>query len=537
VRAPAGYPRGLIDILPAVEGGISGIFPHQSRGEAPAGAPYRLEKICVATDSENNLRRDAQAEPRSAEDRLAWHVRRALDWIEHASNGTLLASGDPFELPIYPQKGSGLFVFREGAGDLGRWGGVADTAGMANLRLLDVGRGPTWVISAFLSLRGQVLFDPPWGTGITSRWSQALTAFWIRVPDVVVRPPYTAPSTWGEMADALADQHVDLYAELKRVTARSHDGARHPLLVGFPVPKVVGDAPHQFQWLAVDLPSLAGRAPNGFRQNDLGLWVATAGTTFGRNAQVPWAASQNWHPDELATRGRLEAPLTQARVVLIGAGALGSAVAELLIRGGVVSLTVVDGDEMGVGNLVRHTLTLDDLNGSKAEALARRLNAAAPSARVVAQPVRLETLLDAAFLADFDLVIEATGDHAVLELLTGVEALHQIVYASLAVTLHARHLVAHLSRGTRFPLDHFDEAYAPLRAAELERDEERPWEGVGCWHPVFPVRADQVWMMAAAAIELLNESWPIASGGGALHVIERTADNVGNFTGMRKVSP
>src|SRR5207248_3087661 len=86
---------------------------------------------------------------------------------------------------------------------------------------------------------------------------------------------------------------------------------------------------------------------------------------------------------------------------------------------------------------------------------------------------------------------EATGDHAVLELLADFDALHKIGYSSLAVTLHARHLVAHLSRGTRFPLDHFDEAYTPLRLAELERDEARPWEGVGCWHPVFQGRVQR----------------------------------------------
>jgi hypothetical protein len=351
-----------------------------------------------------------------------------------------------------------------------------------------------------------------------------------------MRPPYASPSTWGEVAEALSDQQVDLYAQLRRVTARCHDGAQHPLLIGFPVPMVVGDPPHQLHWLAVDLPALERRAPAGFRQNDVGLWMATISGTFNRNAEVPWATTQNWHPDELASRGRLEPALTQARVALIGAGALGSAVAEFLVRAGVVSLTIVDGDELEVGNLVRHTLTMDQLEESKAEALARRLNAAAPSARVVGHPVRLETVLDEAFLQNFDLVIETTGDAAVLELLTGVDAPHPIGYVSLAITMHARHLVAHLSRGTRFPLEHFDKAYTPLRAAEVERDEERPMEGVGCWHPVFPARVDEVWLMAAAAVELLNECWPIADGLASLHVFERTADGDRRFTGIRKVS-
>jgi Arc/MetJ family transcription regulator len=308
-------------------------------------------------------------------------------------------------------------------------------------------------------------------------------------------------------------------------------------LIGFAVPAIVGGAPNQMHWLAVDLPALERHFPNGFRPNEVGLWVATSQGTLHPKAEVPWAQSQNWHPNQLATRGRLTGHLTMARVLLIGGGALGSPVAELLIRAGVINLTVIDGQRLTVGNLVRHTLTIEQLGQWKAEGLARHLNAASPNATVVAEPKQADVLVDAAYLSEFDLVIDATGDHRVLELLERVKAPHALSYVSVAITLHARHLVAYLSQGTSFPLGDFDAAYAPLARAELERGEERPMEGVGCWQPVFPARADQIWLMASAAVGLLNDEWPLPDATAKLHVFERSTDHQGRFAGLaRKVA-
>ena len=91
---------------------------------------------------------------------------------------------------------------------------------------------------------------------------------------------------------------------------------------------------------------------------------------------------ENWHPDQIGSRGRLPKSFTEARVLLIGAGALGSSVAEMLVRGGVSDLTVFDPQRVEAGNLVRHTLGFDVIGTSKALALAAHLNGANPNARV-----------------------------------------------------------------------------------------------------------------------------------------------------------
>jgi hypothetical protein len=110
-------------------------------------------------------------------------------------------------------------------------------------------------------------------------------------------------------------------------------------------------------------------------------------------------------------------------------------------------------------------------------------------------------------------------------------------FASFAISMHARRLFASLARSSRFDVAAFDAAYGPFGQEERDRDEERPWEGVGCWHPVFPARADEMWLMAATAMGLLDDAWPIEAGSATLHVFERSTDGAGCFSGVRKIAP
>lgn len=71
-----------------------------------------------------------------------------------------------------------------------------------------------------------------------------------------------------------------------------------------------------------------------------------------------------------------QARLAAAHAVLIGLGALGSTIAELLARAGVGALTLIDRDVVELTNLQRQTLYAEsDLDTPKAEAASRRLAA------------------------------------------------------------------------------------------------------------------------------------------------------------------
>ncbi|MFD3456983.1 ThiF family adenylyltransferase [Streptomyces sp. NPDC058691] len=75
-----------------------------------------------------------------------------------------------------------------------------------------------------------------------------------------------------------------------------------------------------------------------------------------------------------SARAGLVAPeLRGCRVAVVGVGALGSFIADMLVRSGVRQLTLIDGDVVMPGNLVRHLVGPDAVGLSKVEAVKQHL--------------------------------------------------------------------------------------------------------------------------------------------------------------------
>lgn len=112
-------------------------------------------------------------------------------------------------------------------------------------------------------------------------------------------------------------------------------------------------------------------------------------------------------------------PLTRARVLLVGAGGVGGYVFEALVRGGVGSITVVDGDRVEESNINRQILALYSTLGMfKADAARARAADINPDCRVTAVRLRFnaetaETILKTGYdyIAD---AIDSVADKALL---------------------------------------------------------------------------------------------------------------------------
>ncbi len=108
--------------------------------------------------------------------------------------------------------------------------------------------------------------------------------------------------------------------------------------------------------------------------------------------------------------------LARRRVVVVGLGAVGSAIAEELARSGVGSLLLIDGDILEIQNVARHALGLAHLGANKAQAMAEHLALTVPELGVLALPHHLdEHVVDHEidlWLAIADLVVIATDRRA-----------------------------------------------------------------------------------------------------------------------------
>ena len=160
---------------------------------------------------------------------------------------------------------------------------------------------------------------------------------------------------------------------------------------------------------------------SGYRQSGMGLtFVLFRPAVKGKPIQVEYVKAYRAGPNYVLSRFGPYGSIADRKVLLVGFGSLGSAVAANLCKLGVSQLTLVDWDTFEPGNTVRHWLGMPHFGQSKAEAGAEALAATYPYTAVkglsfrfgdigaTAKTTQFLDLLDAA-----DLVVDCSAERAV----------------------------------------------------------------------------------------------------------------------------
>jgi molybdopterin/thiamine biosynthesis adenylyltransferase len=128
-------------------------------------------------------------------------------------------------------------------------------------------------------------------------------------------------------------------------------------------------------------------------------------------------------PDELARYARhivlheIGGPgqqrLRAARVLVVGAGGLGSPALLYLAAAGVGALGIVDDDAVGLSNLQRQVIHgTDEVGRPKTESAARALGRLNPHVAVEPHPLRLDAASAARLVPAYDLVLDGSDNFA-----------------------------------------------------------------------------------------------------------------------------
>lgn len=105
--------------------------------------------------------------------------------------------------------------------------------------------------------------------------------------------------------------------------------------------------------------------------------------------------------------------LKRARIVVVGAGGIGSPVVLYLAAAGVGTIGIADDDRVSLSNLQRQVLhRTSDLGRSKLDSAADAVAALNPHVNVVAHPLRLDAENGREIVADYDLVIDGSDNFA-----------------------------------------------------------------------------------------------------------------------------
>ena len=126
--------------------------------------------------------------------------------------------------------------------------------------------------------------------------------------------------------------------------------------------------------------------------------------------------------------------LLDAKVLLLGAGGLGSPAALYLAAAGVGTLGIVDSDEVDLSNLQRQVIHSSERIGvSKVDSAEQTIKALNPDVEVVKHPVRLGAENIMQILPDYDIVLDGLDNFPTRYLLNDASVRLQIPVVSAAI--------------------------------------------------------------------------------------------------------
>jgi hypothetical protein len=498
-----------VTIFPAKVGGITKTFKHQSFNAAEIGnLPWRQGNPCLQRQAFVFGRTRWVDESNDVEEKILWFVERLLLWIDAAATDTLAIAGETFELPSGPGQASfPLIGFMGSEEELGFWAARTTEWGWADLVKLPRAAS-TYAVTSFRGIDREPIVEAKWGAFISST-SPSRLAIWIAVDSLPVIYPWELPRTWSSLRLRLASMGVDLQnifvqagAEQRR-TSNYADGLT--LLIGVPIAALIGGPPSRVHWLAIDNVPLAkaGSTRNGFRPMEKSRRLVDSVQAMS-NAPLNWLRSSSWDSGELRTRAGKGNDIPAKKVLVIGAGSLGSAVSENLVRMGITNIGIMDADRVDIGNLTRHALGMDAVGHNKALALASALNLTMPDADAAGfatsfPPSDGETVDR---IRQFDVIVDCSGSDVVLDALSDFDWGGEKLFVSLGVTWKAEGLLVFTASEASFPAIDAKERFNDFDTPPVDFDEAQI-EGVGCWHPVFPADAADMRLWAAVGTKAI----------------------------------
>jgi len=143
--------------------------------------------------------------------------------------------------------------------------------------------------------------------------------------------------------------------------------------------------------------------------------------------------------------------LKAARVLVIGAGGLGSPVIAYLAAAGVGTLGVVDDDSVALSNLQRQFVHRTDAIGAgKTESAGAFVAALNPHVAFVAHPVRLDADNAGALFQSYDVVVDGSDSFETRRVVAGAAERARLPLVSGAVMAWDGQVTAFLPGGRRF---------------------------------------------------------------------------------------
>lgn len=320
---------------------------------------------------------------------------------------------------------------------------------------------------------------------------------WIYVEDEPTKINNKIATTWDDLQKYLNPSHAKLIDTVnKDKTFFSLPGDNALLFFGYK--SKIGE----IHWEGIT-----------FKQSDNFINVHKGGSSF-LNYPIQYRKSLNCSYQHFFGRGKLCDDITNARICLIGVGAIGSNLAEILCRGGVKKITFADFDEISAGNPCRSNFNYTAIGESKLHRLTYQLYQISPHVDLdflsqfffVKAPKSSKAFLNEKnILNGYDLVINCTGEDEISFLLQEMNLDNAVI--DISITNEARELLfitgGHIFDRIKSVADRLDKSSSTL------------FQPIGCFSPTFKASYNDIIALLSYAVKkansLMSKKMPLKS--------------------------
>ncbi|MBU4535444.1 MAG: ThiF family adenylyltransferase [Euryarchaeota archaeon] len=513
------YPKKAVKIYPDAHKGCILTFEHQSNnGIIGENGLWRKGSPCLDSQLRALERYDTDPEPFDAFSRLYWHIKRLILWIHAVNTKTLVKTGEPFELPQFNETIKHddtyhYFVFSEDDDSFKQWNNARNNSGIAELYEYESDKNEFkdvyFIVKEFRSV-----YDVNWGTYLSLNFNNPVTAIWIMLNEVPVVNYWQAPNFFKELNDACEAQGINLRKIIANIVNKNsnilRDNAKHLLFLGFPIPEKIEGKNSIIHWQALKLPPFFKEIKkiNGFRNPKILLSKWDEHRVLKDELELEWLNSQNWSIQKITNRGRLPKDIISKKTLIIGAGTIGTSLAELFVRSGLTNISLMDYDILEIGNLSRYPLGLKEIGKPKSYETAFHLIPINPHVNAKAHFKKFEYSQDIfEELSKFDLIVDCTGEDSVLYDLEKFEFKKDKIFVSISIGIAAEKLYLSMQKGKKFKSDDFFEMISPWIEKDIDKfpEYDLPRDGANCWNPVFPARYDDILLATSTAVKIIED--------------------------------
>jgi proteasome lid subunit RPN8/RPN11 len=284
--------------------------------------------------------------------------------------------------------------------------------------------------------------------------------------------------TWKDLAPVLPKKFSDFFREFCKRSANYKlvpKGMEEHILLGVGY-KIPNGKSSQVHWDLALLPRYD--FPRRFSQSKQLI--------HNYKKTILWDATFNVSYERFFGRGSISKKIADKRILIIGNGAIGSSLAEILTRGGATKIDLADIETVEPGNICRSGFSFSDISFSKAGTLRDKLQSISPFIEVGTFDNLKATSIKSEEgkniynkLLEYEIIFDCTANNEIIQMLTDFHLSNTVFY--LSISDKAKEMVCVCNKDNGNIIERRNQmlyAFGNYHEAEYR-------EGTGCWHPTF----------------------------------------------------